>query len=323
MKKLLAVICGLCVTALMLIFGPQRVTLAQESTGNPELAQFMSDHAPRGAHNVTGFVLEGDTPVFAGLGADEHTEVEIGSVTKTFTAELLRQAIEKGKVRLDTKVSDIVDTHGAPIGDATLEQLANHEAGLPRNPGMDSLSLVIERNPYEGISRQDIFDMAFKAKLKGQGERHYSNLGAALLGQLLAEKDGRTWPDMVKQDVLTPLGMTETYVALPGAATDAPHGINGKGREAANWEMDGYAPCGAIRSTASDMAKFATHVRSHGVPTYAWKLSDDQTRSHNGGTGGYKSMLVFSHNGKRVAFVNNNSTARVDKLGKDMLTWHS
>lgn len=321
MKKATLVGCGLLITITLLIVGPQRIALADAPTGNPELAQFIRDHAPRGAHEITGFVLSGDTPVFAGLGADEHTEVEIGSVTKTFTAELLRQAVDKGVVRLDTKVSEIIDTDGAPIGDATLEQLANHEAGLPRNPGLGLLSVYFEVNPYGQVTREEVFEMALEAKLKGQGTRNYSNLGVALLGHLIAEKDGRTWEEMVEQDIFTPLGMTETYVALPGTTTSSPHGYNAKGRQAANWEMAGYAPCGAIRSTSHDMAKFAAHIRNVGVPEFAWRKGDDLTRSHNGGTGGYSSMLVFDSTGQHVAFVNNNSTAGVDQLGKDMLTW--
>ncbi|MEJ5998693.1 serine hydrolase domain-containing protein [Corynebacterium sp. H130] len=320
MRKALAIAIGLATVAALVVFGPQPVKLADTQTGNPQLATFLADNSPRGAHNVTAFVLEGDQPVFAGLGADQHTEVEIGSVTKTFTAELLRQAIEKGTVRLDTKVSDIIDTRGAPIGSATLEQLANHEAGLPRNPGLGFLPLFIERNPYAEVDRQKIFDMALDAKLKGQGERNYSNLGVAFLGQLLAEKDGRTWEKMVEQDIFTPLGMNESYVATIGSATDAPQGLNGRGKPAANWEMDGYAPAGSIRSTAHDMALFAAHLRRVGVPSYAWKHSS-YGASHNGGTGGYRTILIVDPSGSKVAFANTDSTASLDDLGKEMLSW--
>lgn len=320
MRKIIAVVAGLATIAALLAFGPRPIKLVDAPTGNPQLAAFLKEHAPRGAHELTGFVLAGDQLTFAGLGADEHTEMEVGSVTKTFNAELLRQAVDKGKVRLDSKVSDIIDAGEAPIGAVTLEQLANHESGLPRNPGLDKLSYVTERNPYAQVTRQQIFDMALGAKLKNQGTRQYSNLGAALLGQLLAEADGRTWAEMVQQDILSPLGMSETYVALPGTTTNAPQGLNTLGQRAARWEMDGYAPAGSIRSTAFDMAKFAKHVRSHGVPTYAWPNSD-AGRFHNGGTGGYRTMLIFDPSGQKVAFVSNSSTTKVDELGKEMLTW--
>lgn len=322
MRKVLAILLGVATTVVMLVTGPRQVRLNDAPTGNPQLTQFMKERAPRGANQVTGFVMAADQPVFAGLGADEHTEVEVGSVTKTFNAELLRQAIEKGSVRADTKVKDIVDAKGSPIGEATLEQLANHETGLPRNPGTDPLALFLERNPYAKVSRQKIFDMAFDAKLKNQGTKQYSNLGAALLGQLLAEKDGRSWPDMVQQDIFTPLGMTESYVATFGSTEGKPHGINSKGHEAANWEKDGYAPAGSVRSTPHDMAKFASHLRKVGIPSYAWQHREDGIW-HNGGTGGYMTMFIFDTAGQKVAFVNNNTTARVNQLGKDMLTWNS
>ncbi|MEJ5928178.1 serine hydrolase domain-containing protein [Corynebacterium sp. H128] len=320
MKKLFATLCGLMVTAALILLGPHRVQLSDDQTGDAELAAFIHDHAPQGAHNVTGFVIAGDKPTFARLGADANTEIEIGSITKTFNAELLRQAVARGDVSLDTRVSEIIDTQGAPIGEATLASLANHEAGLPRNPGLDPLASITERNPYLDVSRQDIFDMALAAKLKNQGTQTYSNLGAALLGQLLAEKAGKPWEELVRESIFVPLEMTDSYVAVPGTASDAPQGFNQRGRLTANWEMDGYAPAGAIRSTPADMAKFTTHVMTHGVPEYTWKQEEEYI-SHNGGTGGFRSMLVFDPAGKQAAFVNTDSSVWVNQLGKDMLSW--
>ncbi|AKK02916.1 serine hydrolase domain-containing protein [Corynebacterium epidermidicanis] len=323
MKKASAILIGLVVFSTLLFAGPQLVRLSSRPTGNAELATAIKSNAPKGAHEVAGFVYTPEQTSFAGLGADENTEVEIGSVTKTFTAELLRQAVERGEVTLDTKVKDIIDPHGAAIGEATLAELANHTAGLPRNPGLDPLALVVERNPYAKVSRDDVINLALEAKLKNQGTRTYSNLGVAFLGQLLAKKSGRSWEDMVQEDILTPLNMRDTYVAKPGTTAQHPtasHGLNSRGRAAAKWEMDGYAPAGAIRSTPADMAKFVAHVHDHGVPEFAWRHDDDSIW-HNGGTGGYSTMLVFTPDQQKAAFVVTDTTASVNQLGKDLLTW--
>ncbi|MDU0478449.1 serine hydrolase domain-containing protein [Staphylococcus chromogenes] len=320
MKKTFALILGFLATISLVVTGPQRVATAQSQTGDPALAHFLQSHAPRGSHNLAAFHLDSSGTTFAGLGADKDTEFEIGSITKTFNAELLRQAIERGEVRLDTKVKEIVDTGEAPIGDVRLEELANHTSGLPRNPGLDPLTLVWEVNPYAKVSDENILAMSKRSKLQKRGERNYSNLGAALLGQLLAIKAGRAWPDMVQKDILDPLGMTQTFVATIDTTKQSPHGLNNKGQRAANWEMQGYAPAGAIRSTASDMEKFAKHVQSTGLPGYAW-VHDEVATWHNGATGGYASMLAFSPDGKAAAFVVTDSSARVTKLGKEMLKW--
>ena len=62
---------------------------------------------------------------------------------------------------------------------------------------------------------------------------------------------------MLREKVLTPLGLEHTIVAVPGtkpAPELAPGHAAGKPVE--NWELDGYAPAGAIRSSARDLAKF-------------------------------------------------------------------
>src|SRR5699024_9318819 len=121
-------------------------------------------------------------------GADENTEVEIGSVTKTFTTELLRQQVESGDIDLQTTVGDIIEVEGSEVSDVTMVELANHTSGLPRLD-KDNLGLVrtiFTEHPYAGITQDDVFDAARNASLSDGGEQSYSNFGAALLGQLLA-----------------------------------------------------------------------------------------------------------------------------------------
>jgi CubicO group peptidase (beta-lactamase class C family) len=66
----------------------------------------------------------------------DSTIYELGSVTKTFTAYLLAQAVTEGKLRLQDDVRKYLDGtypnlayYGHPI---TIENLANHTAGLPK-----------------------------------------------------------------------------------------------------------------------------------------------------------------------------------------------
>ncbi len=70
---------------------------------------------------------------------DGDTVFEIGSVTKVFTALLLADMVERGAIRLDASVSQLLPqsvvmkraADGRPI---TLEHLATHMSGLPRLP---------------------------------------------------------------------------------------------------------------------------------------------------------------------------------------------
>ena len=117
--------------------------------------------------------------------------------------------------------------------------------------------------------------------------------------------------------------MTSTYVALPGTVDDAPAGLAANGHPAGPWDMDGWAPAGAIRSTAADMAKYVDWLSSHGVPDYGWASLEDAGQEitfHNGGTGGFRTMLVWDpDNNHRATFVAGDTEAWVDALGIDLL----
>ena len=119
--------------------------------------------------------------------------------------------------------------------------------------------------------------------------------------------------------------MTSTYVALPGTIDGAPTGLSANGHHAGPWDMDGWAPAGAIRSTAADMAKYVEWVSSHGVPNYGWGDLDEDGQEitfHNGGTGGFRTMLVWDperDDDSRATFVAGDTDAWVDRLGVDLM----
>src|SRR5699024_7772374 len=78
----------------LLIVGPQRISLAKNNTDEEELAHKLLEIAIKTQNQITAFTIHNVETTFAGVGADENTEVEVGSVTKTFTTELLRQQVE-------------------------------------------------------------------------------------------------------------------------------------------------------------------------------------------------------------------------------------
>ena len=71
-------------------------------TGDAALAARARPLLPGALDRVSIAVVDGSTVTYAGFGADEHTEYEIGSLTKTFTALLLADAIRRGEVTADT-----------------------------------------------------------------------------------------------------------------------------------------------------------------------------------------------------------------------------
>ena len=165
---------------------------------------------------VAGVAREGALAWSAGRGAvdDANNDVQyrLGSITKTVTAVAVLRLREAGRLDLD----DAVEQHlpGTPFGSRTVGQLLAHVGGVraesptnwwERSPGL----------PFDELAaRTSASDVPHPA-----GRRfHYSNLGYGVLGELLARLHGRPWPDVVRDEVLLPLGMTRTTPRPDGRA---------------------------------------------------------------------------------------------------------
>lgn len=150
---------------------------------------------------------DGSEELTAGLGLPEptaDTQFRIGSITKTFTAVLVLQLRDAGRLRLDDPLGDHVpDT---PLGSLALRDLLAHLSGLRREPGGDFWEAAPGRAWDElraGIDAHDV-------RLPARRVHHYSNLGYALLGQVVERLRGMSWVDALNRHVLAPLDLRDT-----------------------------------------------------------------------------------------------------------------
>lgn len=292
------------------------------------------DLAPSTNAGVTiGVVSHGKRLIFSYGAAKPDSVFEIGSVTKTFTALLLAQMVEQGKVQLDTPVRELLPAgtvekpkSGAEI---TLLDLSDQHSGLPRLP--DNLKPADMKNPYADYDAKKLY--AFMSQhgvaLPPNAPFLYSNLGVGLLGQALANRAGMSYADLLRQEVTGPLGMHDTGIALtPEMRTRLIAGHDGQHRPAQPWDLDALAGAGGIRSTAADMLTYLeAQLHPDALPKDALKtpqgktlpaaiamchvvhaeampgmhialnwLRNDGTGSfwHNGATGGYSSYAMFN-----------------------------
>ncbi len=105
---------------------PHPPSLSLSVTGDAALAARTLPHLAGALDRVSIATIDGTTVRYAHFGADDTTEYEIGSITKTFTALLLADAITRGEVTADTKVGDLLLLAGSPAADVTLAELASH-----------------------------------------------------------------------------------------------------------------------------------------------------------------------------------------------------
>jgi CubicO group peptidase (beta-lactamase class C family) len=152
----------------------------------------------------------------------------------------------------------------------TLEDLATHSSGLPRDP--TTLGPGSTANPYADYSADALYEFLAGHELAREpGSRvEYSNLATGLLGHALALRAGTTYGVLVRERILQPLGMTSTAVT-PSAQMDARaaigHDARGRPIPPWLWGKSTLAGAGALRSTIGDMLRFAAaNLENEGSP---------------------------------------------------------
>ena len=214
--------------------------------------------------SVTAALVRGGRMVWcAGRGLadgqdpDGNTQYRIGSISKTLVAIMTMRLRDAGLLDLADPLSRHLDVPQA--GGATVAQLLSHTSGLVSESG----GPWWERTPGElrpGLA--DIFPP--RPLVHPAGRRfHYSNPGYALLGALISQlRGGQPWSDVLRGEVLEPLGMTRTtldpqpphqrgWAVHPWADVLQPEPAEDTGR---------MAPAGQYWSTAADMGRLAAFL---------------------------------------------------------------
>ena len=228
------------------------------------------DYQARGIHVS---VITADGARHAGIGTaasgqqyTSTTPMEIGSITKTFTGQLLADAIARGEVKAGDPLSaHLPELAGTPAGEATLEEIASHHSGLPSIPTQDESRWVLRGsvlglNPFTD-SIDQLIDSTRTTELGERGEFAYSNLGISLLGEALTRAAGAdSWRSYITERLFTPLDMERTTLTIGQAdiPDDAIHGVQANGRRGQSVSGTGFNPAGAgVWSTPEDMTRYA------------------------------------------------------------------
>ncbi|HSV23772.1 MAG TPA: serine hydrolase domain-containing protein, partial [Xanthobacteraceae bacterium] len=78
------------------------------------------------------------------------TKFRLGSITKQFTAALIMQLVEQGKLKLDGKVSDYLPDYRKDTGARmTIHQLLSHTSGVPNYTAAPGFFENVSRNPFK------------------------------------------------------------------------------------------------------------------------------------------------------------------------------
>lgn len=280
---------------------------------------------------------------------DEHTVFEIGSITKVFTSILLADMVNRGEVSLEDPIERYLpNSIEAPTrgGESiTLEHLATHTSGLPRMA--NNMRPADFRNPYADYSVEQLYEFLDGYPLyRDIGAQYdYSNIGAGLLGHVLALKAGKTYEELVIERLVDVLDMQDTRIVLTPSMQDRLASGHVDTTVVSNWDVPTLAGAGALRSTARDMLVFlsanmglvesdllsamrTTHEVRHEAGSsiiqigLGWHIRVREGHNiiwHNGGTGGYRSFAGFVRETQTGVVVLTNSVSGADDIGMHLL----
>lgn len=186
-----------------------------------------------------------------GAPATTATPYRIGSITKTFVAVEVLRLRDEGRLDL----ADRIDRHlpDVPFGHVTIAQLLTHTSGLQaetngpwweRTPGGDWDQLV-----GSGLRLVHTPGTRF----------HYSNVGFAVLGRLVAVLRATSWFEAIRIGILEPLGIGAiSEHPGEGAATGlSRHPRDGRLIVEPHHDAGAMAPAGQLWSGVEDLARWA------------------------------------------------------------------
>jgi CubicO group peptidase (beta-lactamase class C family) len=299
-----------------------------------------------GHHNiaVAEVDLHSAQPVrLAGLGADDTTPMEIGSMTKAMTGLVIADAVSRGEIRMDAAVATYLpQLAGSPAGAATMHELVTHTSGYAEF-GAPTLRRAVWAAPLgRNFLTADMTQMTEEARdqaLESAGRYAYSSLGAAIAGQAVAAAAHLSYPELMRTRLFEPLGMSHTAIQVDTALVSG--GTSQSGLPVQPWVMDAYAPTGGAVSTTGDLARLATALLDGTAPGLAalepttatdqsntrigtfWHTSTwptGQTITHHAGqTGGYASYLGLDRRAGRAVIVLSDVANDAGDLGSQLL----
>lgn len=283
-----------------------------------------------------------------GRPPDANTLFEIGSVTKTFTALLLSQAVLQGELKLDEPVATLLpgfslpSRHGKAI---TLEGLATHHSGLPREPTNLDTEKSDPEDDYAAETLKSFLGSYALPRDPGTSYE-YSNLAVGLLGYALGQHAGTGYAKLLHQQIFGPLDMHGSMIASDVAGTRARIGHDAFGNTVEDLHLGVLAADGGIVSNAADMLKylkanmglqpsalypamqFAQLPRVEGSGPgervgLVWMTRHDPNDDviwHGGSTSGYQAFLGFNADRQRGVVILTNVSRPVDGVGFAVLS---
>jgi len=258
------------------------------------------------------------------IPANATTTYRIGSISKTFTAAIIMQLVEEGKLTLDTKLSEYFPQ--IPNADKiTIEQMLRHRSGLFNFTSAEDYTEWME----EPQSQDELVEkMVENGTVFEPGEKaEYSNTNYVLLSYIAETIDGKEFADILKDRITEPLKLEHTYYGgkiNPKENEARSYTLLDDWQTATETDMSVPAGAGAIVSNPTDLTTFFSAlftgevvsensleemtelVDGIGLGMFQIPFYDKRAFGHNGGIDGFQSNAAyFPRDSVAIAYTTN------------------
>lgn len=263
------------------------------------------------------------------------TKFRLGSLTKQFTAMLIMQLVEQGKLKLDGKITDYLTDYPKANGDKiTIHHLLTHTSGIPNYTSLPAFNEKLSRNRYKPADFIKQFS-DLPLEFEPGSKYAYSNSGYFLLGAIIEKVTGNTYEKVLQANIFTPLQMNNTgydvsFRILPKRA--AGYQKWGVYENASYIDMSIPYAAGSLYSTVEDLALWDQALYSDKLLpassktimftpykngyAYGWGVGKMQigqlkdsllVMEHQGGINGFNTSLIRIPKDKHLVVLLNNT----------------
>ncbi len=258
------------------------------------------------------------------------TKFRLGSVTKQFTATLILQLVEQGKIDLNAPVTRYLPDYPARTGDRVLiRHLLTHTSGIPGYTEVPAWGSKA-RDPY---TPEKFIDFFSKLDLFFEPGTHfsYSNSGYFLLGVILEKVTGEPYEKLLRERIFALAGMNDsgydsTAPLLAKRAAGYDKTFDGKYVNTGYLDMTQPYSAGSLYSTVEDLYRwdqtlygdkilssaskekmFTPGLSDYGFGWQITKKDGVTTIEHGGGINGFNTVITRNPESKRLIVLLNNT----------------
>jgi len=219
----------------------------------------------------------GLSAVSPNIDFSENESCYIYSITKTFTAIVILNLIERKLIQLDDPIIKHLSNFNFPES-VTIKHLLNHTSGVPSYTDLNEYMPAIKSNPGTSWSFDSVIEKTCIGQLDFEpGEKwHYSNTGYMILLMLIEKITGESYESNVNKIIINKIGLNNSYVAQEINKSTVTNGysrdlnIDEKLENISNLYDPWWCKTGLIVSTSLDITKLYKNL-------FTGKLLNDES----------------------------------------------